>query len=148
MKSNAGIKATTLEVDYNKSLKRTATDIGKTNVSLMLGQYNSLNNDNHISISQNIPFPTVFSSQAKLGNAQIKGSELKLALTKNELVSQVKSTYHHLQFLQSERKLLLSQDSIYSAFVNASQLRFKTGESNLLEKTTAETQSMEIKNLF
>lgn len=148
LKNNTGIKAANLEVDYTKSLKRTASDIGKTNVSLMLGQYNSLNSDNHISISQNIPFPTVFSSQAKLGNAQIKGSELMLAVTKNELVSRVKSAYHHLEFLQSERDLLLTQDSIYSAFLKTSQLRFKTGESNLLEKVSAETQLMEIKNLL
>jgi len=38
------------------------------------------------------------------------------------------------------------QDSIYSNFYKAAELRLKTGESNLLEKTTAETQLMEAKN--
>jgi cobalt-zinc-cadmium resistance protein CzcA len=36
---------------------------------------------------------------------------------------------------------------LYTDFANASSLRFKTGESNLLEKTTAETQRLEIQNL-
>ena len=148
LKNNSGIKAATYEIDYSKSLKRSSTDIGKTSVYLMHGQYNSLNTDNNISISQNIPFPTVFSSQAKLGTAIVKGSELKLQVTQNELKSQVKMAYYYLQYLQAERKLLLSQDSIYNLFSKASAIRLKTGESNLLEKTTAETQLMEVQNLL
>jgi cobalt-zinc-cadmium resistance protein CzcA len=148
LKNNSGIKAATYEIDYSRSVKRSSTDLGKTSLYLMHGQYNSLNTDNNITISQSIPFPTVFSSQAKLGSAQIKGSELKLQVTQNELKSQVKTAYYYLQYLQAERKLLLSQDSIYNLFSKASTLRLKTGESNLLEKTTAETQLMEVKNLL
>ncbi len=147
LKNNAGLRAANYEVDYSKTLKRTATDIGKTNVSLMYGQYNSLAVDNNITVTQNIPFPTLFTSQAKLGNANIKGSELKLEVTQNELISRVKSAYHYLEYLQAEKKLLISQDSIYSAFAKTSELRLKTGESTLLEKTTAETQLMEVKSL-
>jgi cobalt-zinc-cadmium resistance protein CzcA len=147
IKNNAGLRAANYEVDYSKTLKRTATDIGKTNVSLMYGQYNSLAVDNNITITQNIPFPTLFTSQVKLGNANIKGSELKLQVTQNELISRVKSAYHYLAYLQAEKKLLFSQDSIYSAFLKTSELRLKTGESTLLEKTTAETQLMEVKSL-
>jgi len=148
LKNNATIKAGNYEIDYSKALKRTATDIGKTNVSLTLGQFNSINTDNNISINQSIPFPTVFTSQAKLGAATIKSSELKLKVTQNELINQVKSVYYYLQYLQAENKLLISQDSIYGSFAKASDLRLKTGESNLLEKTTAETQLMEVRNLL
>jgi cobalt-zinc-cadmium resistance protein CzcA len=148
LKNNASIKSATYEVDYSKTLKQTATDIGKTNVALIYGQYNSLAIDNNFSATQNIPFPTLFISQAQLGNAYIKGSELKLQVTQNELVSRVKATYHYLEYLHAERKLLLTQDSIFSTFLKAAELRLKTGESNLLEKTTAETQLMEVRNLF
>lgn len=148
LKNNATIKASNYGVDYSKALKKTSTDIGKTNVSLMLGQYNSINTDNNISISQNIPFPTLFSSQSQLNNAYIKGSELKLQFTQNELISQVKSVYHYLEYLHAERDLLLSQDSIYSSFASASNSKFKAGENTLLEKTTAETQLMEVKNML
>lgn len=147
LKNNKGIIAATYEVDYSRTLKRTSSDLGKTNISLMHGQYNSLNTDNNISINQNIPFPTVFSSQAKLNAALVKGSELKLQVTQNELISQVKAAYYNLQYLQAEQKLLITQDSIYSAFFKAAELRLKTGESTLLEKMTAETQLMEVRNL-
>jgi heavy metal efflux system protein len=148
LKNNASIKAGNYEIDYSKALKKTSTDIGKTNLSLMLGQYNSIKTDNSISISQSIPFPTFFSNQSQLNKANIKGSELKLQVTQNELINQVKSVYHYLEFLQAENILLMSQDSIYTSFSNAANSRFKTGASNLLEKTTAETQLMEVKNLL
>ncbi len=148
LKHNAGLKAAAYEVDYSRALQRSSTDIGKTNVSLMHGQYNSLQTDNNISISQGIPFPTVFSSQAKLNQALLKGSELKQQLTRNELISQLKSAWYQWQYLQALQELLHSQDSIYSAFLKAAAFRLKTGETNLLEKTTAETRLMEVKNLL
>ncbi len=148
LKNNAGLRAAAYELDYSKAIQRTSTDIGKTSILLMHGQYNSLNADNNISISQGIPFPTVFSSQAKLNKAMVKGSELRQQVTRNELVSQLKSAWHQWQYLQALRQLLYSQDSIYSAFLKAAELRLKTGETNLLEKTTAETRFMEVKNLL
>ena len=148
LKNNAGIKSASLEIDYNKALKQTATNIGKTNVSVMFGQYNSLNSDNNVSVSQSIPFPTVFTSQAELGNSQIKSSELKMEVSKNELIKELASAYYYLEFLYNQKKLLFRQDSIYSAFYKTAELRFKTGESNMLEKVTAETQLMEVKKLM
>jgi cobalt-zinc-cadmium resistance protein CzcA len=146
LKYNANVKAGEYEIDYSNVHKRTSTDIGKTQFYYMYGQYNSINEDDNITIAQTIPFPSVFTSQFKLSNANIKGSELKLHATKNELIYDVKSVYYYLEFLQAEKTLLLSQDTIYTSFVNAANSRFRAGESNLLEKTTAETQLMEVKN--
>lgn len=147
LKNNASIKANTYELEYNQMLKKTASDIGKTNVSLLYGQYNSITKDNNISISQSFPFPTLFSSQNQLSKAHIKRSELKLQLTKNELIHQVKSVYYQLTILQAEQELLQTQDSVYSSFAAAVERRFKVGEVRLLEKITAETQVLEVKNL-
>lgn len=146
IKNNAGLKAAGYELDHYRALRKTAGDIGKTNVSLMMGQYNSINSDNNITVSQVIPFPTVISSQGQLNKAAIRSGELKLLVTQNELIFQVKSVYLHLRYLQAERDLLMRQDSIYTMFVAAARKRFKAGENNLLEKTTAEVQAMEINN--
>ncbi len=146
LKNNAKLKTANYEIDYSKAIKPTAFDIGKTNAVLMYGQYNSINMDNNITVTQNISFPTVFSNQYKLNDALVKSNELKLQIAQNELIYEVKMAYFGLLYLQSERKLLTLQDSIYSNFYKAAELRLKTGESNLLEKTTAETQLMEAKN--
>jgi hypothetical protein len=38
------------------------------------------------------------------------------------------------------------QDTLYNNLVRASTVRYRTGESTLLEKTTSEAQSLELKN--
>lgn len=88
----------------------------------------------------------MFSSQKALGTAMIEGGELKRAATENELAYQVKQVCYHLLFLRAKEKVLASQDSIFEALVKATDLRFRTGESRLLEKTTAETQRNEVRN--
>jgi len=49
-------------------------------------------------------------------------------------------------YLNAKQKLLVSQDSVFEDLVRATALRYRTGESRLLEKTTAETQRNEVRN--
>jgi heavy metal efflux system protein len=146
LKNNQLIKAAEYRIDYYKQLKKTGADIEKLSAVWMHGQYNSFYQDNALNLSQRIPFPSTLYNQVKLGKEQVVGGEKNLVVLQNELAFQVKSTYEQMAYQDALRSLLLSEDSLYSDFVRASSLRYKTGESNLLEKTTAETQSLEIKN--
>lgn len=148
LQKNKSVEAAAWDVEYQQQLKRTALDVGKTSVVYMRGQYNSYaSDDNNIRVTQSIPFPTVFTTQQALQRSLVKGSELRKAATENDLVYQVKQVYHELQYLAAYEALLKKQDSIYTAFVKAADLRYRTGEARLLEKTTAETQHREILNL-
>jgi cobalt-zinc-cadmium resistance protein CzcA len=112
----------------------------------MHGQYNSIYQDNNLTLSQTIPFPTTLANQTQLGREQVIGAEQNLVVQQNRLAYDVKSAYY-LQLLHgAQKKLLLTQDSLYSDFANASTARFRAGETNLLEKTTADTQLMDSKN--
>lgn len=145
--NNKGIIAGNRQIEFQTQYKQTLFELPKTDVNLMVGQYNSINkHDNNLTISQSIPFPTVFSANAELGNVLIEQSKLKSELTKNELVYQIKQSYFYLQYLAGEQKILMAQDSVFKGFVESSSLREKTGESTLLEKTTAQTQANEIGN--
>ncbi|MCB9336022.1 MAG: CusA/CzcA family heavy metal efflux RND transporter [Flavobacteriales bacterium] len=147
LENNQKVKSAELEVKYNQKLKKTSTDFGKTQLDWQHGQYNSyIKNDNYFAVSQSFAFPTVYINNSKVANANIKSSEYKQAATKNELVAEVKTTYYNLLYAQSNFDLLIRLDSLFSDFAKAATLKYKTGESNLLEKTTAETQSMEVKN--
>ncbi|HEU5292045.1 MAG TPA: CusA/CzcA family heavy metal efflux RND transporter [Cyclobacteriaceae bacterium] len=147
-KNNQGLQASAQEVESQRQLKKTSFDLPKTNVSLMYGQYNSYaKNDNNITITQSIPL-TVFGSKGSLNRSMITASELKKAATENELVFQVRQTFYDLSYLKSTNDLLHQQDSIYEGFLKAATLRYKTGETKLLEQATAETQRNEIKNLL
>jgi cobalt-zinc-cadmium resistance protein CzcA len=147
LERNKAVSSANLSVGLQEQLKKTAFEMPKTEVSMLYGQYNSLvKNDNNFTITQSIPFPTLFSANAALGDERIKASRFQVASTKNELVYQVKTVYTNLQYLYSKEKLLLQQDSIYKGFVKSASLKYKTGEGNLLEKVAAETQLKEVQS--
>lgn len=147
LQNNQMIKSAEFQVEYFKQLKKTGTDIGKLSAIWMHGQYNSIYQDNNLTLTQSLPFPTALGAQVKLGKEQVIGSQKNLIAVQNTLVFEVKMAYEQLVYQDALKKLLLSQDSLYTDFAKASSLRYKSGESNLLEKTTAETQSMEVRNL-
>ncbi|UPK72599.1 CusA/CzcA family heavy metal efflux RND transporter [Chitinophaga filiformis] len=148
LQQNKGLQAAGAGVDYYRQLKRTAGELPKTDVGLQYGQYNSyVKNDNNITVTQKIPFPTVFGAKASLYDAQLQGSRLQQAVTRHELVFQVKQGWYQLQYLYAYRQLLEQQDSIYQRFVKAADLKFRTGETGLLEKTSAVTRLAEIRHL-
>ncbi|ABG58783.1 CusA/CzcA family heavy metal efflux RND transporter [Cytophaga hutchinsonii] len=148
VQNNYSIKAAQYNVDYNKNLKGTSTDIGKTSATLMYGQYNSYYNDNNFTISQTIPFPTTMHRQAQYYNAALKSAEYNKDMSENELIRNVKTAYYALQFSKARRTFLLKQDSIFVVFLRSADLRLRTGESNALEKATAESQLYEIRTLI
>jgi len=63
-----------------------------------------------------------------------------------DITTQVKQVYWQLTYLYSKQKLYLWQDSLYTGFQRAAELRLKTGETNKLEMITARSQSMEVRN--
>jgi cobalt-zinc-cadmium resistance protein CzcA len=146
LQNNLLIKSAESEVEYFKQMKKTGSEIGRFSAVWMKGQYNTIEKDNNLTLTQTIPFPGTIGANLKLGEEHIIGADKGLLVTKNNLVYNVKSTYEKLLYQHAFRLLLLSQDSVYTDFVRASAVRYKTGESNLLEMTTAETQLQEIKN--
>lgn len=146
LRNNQGLKATTLEVSRQQALRGTAMDMGKTSVDVMYGQFNSARRDNNITISQGIPYPGVLRNRALLADARIAGANKNVAVNQNELTYQVRSAYTQLSFCYALHSFLLQQDSIFGNFRKASALRYETGETTLLESTTAQTQYNEVRN--
>jgi heavy metal efflux system protein len=146
LKNNRIITASNLEIDYQKTYKKSLNELPKTSISTTLGQYNSKRFDNQFNLSQGFYLPKVFRANDALGESLIKSSELKGNLSKNALILQVRQVYLSLQYLYEREQLLLRQDSISKDFLRIANLRYKTGESNILEKTNAETQVNEIQN--
>ncbi len=144
--NNPNLKAADLQTQQDRALQGASWSIPKTTFSLTHGQYNSIyENDNQFNVSQSLAFPTVYSSQKKLAHDRIASSDWMRTATQNELVQQVKSTWYFLSLEKNKRLLFLEQDSINQRFARAASLRYQTGESNLLEKATAEAQVAEIK---
>lgn len=146
LKNNSSLKAISSETEAQRALGRTSFDLPKTEVMLMYGQYNGYaTNDNNITVSQAIPF-TAFGSLGSLNRATLASSEMKLEVTENELIYQVRQVFLQLTYAVARHALLQQQDSMYENFRKSATLRYSSGETNLLEQTTAEVQRNEIGN--
>jgi cobalt-zinc-cadmium resistance protein CzcA len=146
--SNLAIRSAGYSVDVRRALKGAAIDLPKTSIDGQYGQFNSYTNDNSIAISQSFAFPSVYANRSKLANANIKSSEWQFKVSQSEIASQVKLAYWQYVYLVSKQKLLMYQDSLYSGFSRAAELRARAGETNKLEMITARSQSLEVKNLL
>jgi cobalt-zinc-cadmium resistance protein CzcA len=144
--SNLSIKSAALSISVQKTLKGAAIDLPKTIIDGQYGQFNSYANDNSFAISQSFAFPSVYINRSRLANANVKSSELQYMISQLEIATKVKQVYWQYVFLSSRQKLLTYQDSLFSGFLRAAELRAKAGETNKLEMITARSQSLEVKN--
>jgi cobalt-zinc-cadmium resistance protein CzcA len=145
---NLTVKTGLYEIDYQKKLQHTAIDLSKTNLSWTAGQYNSQNFDNNFTVSQSLPFPSVFRKRADLFAAQTKSAENRLVLTKAQLTKEVKLNYYELVYLYNYHKLVNEQMAIFGEFVRAAKVNLKAGSANQLEVATAESQYADTKMLL
>lgn len=147
LKNDNSILAADAEIKSSEYYKKASTEISKTNVSLTYGQYNSFaKRDNNLSITQTIPFPTTFAARSKLANSVIESNVLKKKLTEADVVFQIKMIYFEWLYLNQKKDLLKAKDSLFKTLAKASDLRYKTGESTMLERSISEARSKEIEN--
>jgi cobalt-zinc-cadmium resistance protein CzcA len=144
--SNLSVKSAAYSMDVQKALKGAAIDLPKTVIDGEYGRFNSYTKDNSFTVSQSFAFPSVYINQYKLANTKIKSSEWQYKVAQLELATQVKQVYWQYVYLNSNQQLLSYQDSLYTGFLRAAELRAKAGETNRLEMITARSQSLEIKN--
>ena len=144
--SNMSVRSSVLATEVQRALKGAAWDIGKTTIDIGYGQFNSYTRDNNFTLSQTFAFPTVYVNQNRLANANVKSSEWELKGSQLETATRVKQEYWQLAYLYAKQKLFIYQDSLFSVFLRAAELRARTGETNQLEMITARSQTLEVKN--
>ncbi len=144
--NNGNIQFSRMNVSLQKLEEKSAFNLAKTDVVFQYGQMNSFENDFGFGINQSFEFPTVYSSQRKLAIKKTQGSKIQLSVAENDLRLKIRKSWFDLTFYHEKRQLLIFQDSLYQDFVNASIIRYKEGESSYLEKVSAETQLMQVRN--
>lgn len=141
---NLSVKNERLKTEYHQKLIQSGTSIPATQVFGEYGQINSFYKDTRLGISQTISFPTVYKRQKELLTEEWKSSVLNVGVREAFLKKQIAEVYFNLIYLQNKKKLLQKNDSLFAEFLNKATLRFNKGESNVLEKTTAENQRGQI----
>lgn len=144
LKNNLLIKNERLRTEYSQKLIRSGTIIPATNVFAEYGQMNSAYADTKLGVSQTISFPKVYASQKSLFSEEWKSSVLQVGMHEADLKRLVTVAFFNLGYLQKKKSILQEIDSLFAEFLDKATFRFNKGESNILEKTTAENQRGQI----
>ncbi len=144
LKNNATLKAKWLEVESEKTLKRTAFELPNLEFEMQLGNNNGIEKDKYFQVLQPIPFPSIFFAKHKLSKATIKEKKLEYELTGLELKKQVRVLYYKIQYLQHNKKHLTHLDSLYNDCIKIAKKHYNTGDAKKMEVNMAENQKAEI----
>lgn len=143
LKNNALIQSSELESKMQAQLKGTAFDLPKTEITGTFGQINSNAQDKNFSISQSFS-PFQYGARRKLLIENSNLSQLKAGVTKQEIAFNIRQSWNAILYYSELNKMLARQNSLMQKFVRSASLRFDTGETNSLEKTTAVVKQQEL----
>lgn len=144
IKNNLSLQNERLRAEYRQKLIPTSKTIPVANFMSDYGQINSIYTDTKIGVTQTVNFPKVYQTQFALLTEEWKSSLLNVSVKEAALKKQVMHLYSGLIYIKQKELLLRKNDTLFTDFFEKSALRFKKGESNVLEKTSAENQRGQI----
>jgi cobalt-zinc-cadmium resistance protein CzcA len=145
IQNNMDVKNEALKTAYLDKLRGTVQKINNTEFVAETGQVNSMYYDNKVGVLQTFKMPKVYKRQQALLEEEFRIGSLNETIQKQEVKRIVGQTFFTYIYTVEKIKLLISHDSVYQEFLRKATLRFEKGESNLLEKSTAEYQRGQIK---
>lgn len=137
-KNNLSLKNGQLRIDYQDKIKKSYAVVDPLNISGEIGQFVSAYTDTKFSVNQTFKLPGFYHSQKQVLMEEWKNSMLDLDVQKWQIKREIAVIYNELNYQNEKEKLILRADSIYTSYYKHAELRLKKGESNILEKTTAE----------
>ncbi len=147
VRNNRGLQASAQRIEQSERLIGSAIDIGKTEVYYNHDQNNIAPNNLPIDVwgvGQTIQFPTVYGAQRKVLQQKSQLTQDQYHIDKRLLTKEVSKVSNEIVYWRNMRENYIYLDSIYTAFEHAANRRFEQGESNYLEKLTAETKKKEV----
>ncbi|MDP2043270.1 MAG: CusA/CzcA family heavy metal efflux RND transporter [Algoriphagus sp.] len=144
---NLGIQAAQKGLESAAARSNSAWTIGKTQVYHGYDKNDIAENGvyNRVwGVRQSFDFPSLYMAQKSVLQAAEMQEAAQLQLSARLLKKEVSQAFVTAQFWQGLEQHYLFLDSLYGEFARAATRRLETGESNLLEKLTAESKQREI----
>lgn len=151
IENNNALKASSNKVTQSKQLVGSAINIDKTQVYYHYDENNLAENGEPLKvfgISQSIQFPTIYGAQRKVEKQKTRLSIQEYNINERLLKKEVYHAYYNVVYRNNVVARYKYLDSLYKQFSTAADKRYEVGETNLLEKLTAETKQKEISLLL
>lgn len=142
--NNLDVRGAELRVNFQDRLKNSAVILDPLNISSDIGQIDSKDMDYEFSVSQTFRLPSFYKRQKQVLREEWQNSLVSVNLQKWQIKKELGLIFNNLNYLDKKKYLLEKMDSIYTQYFNRAELRFKKGETNLLEKATAENLKSQI----
>ncbi len=146
IKNNPNLQTERLKTTQFERLEGTAFDMPRTDFGAEFGQINSRAFDSRLSASQSFSLPKVYQQRGVLLKAETELQRRQVALSAAQLKYEIAVIYYEILFLKKQKRLFQKQDSVLVTNLRNADIRLKTGESGVLEKTTAETQRLKLQH--
>ncbi len=144
LSNNKSIEASALRIKQSQQLIDGAYIIPKTDFGASFGQMNTKSFDMSYSISQRFN-PFVKNAKKTLAREIYTKSEIAHELAKQELILRIRDTWNELQYEHVSLGLLSEQILHWNSFSAYADKKFQVGESNFVEKSTAEIKLQSLK---
>jgi cobalt-zinc-cadmium resistance protein CzcA len=144
--SNLYVQSVSMSLSADKASVGTSFNIPKSEIGFSYGNVSSAAVDNSLSFSQSFLFPSVYFNQLKLSKAKALAGEYRLKDAQLQLSAKVKRLYWKIVYCKALNSLLISEDSLLSSVVIATQSRVSSGDAASLDLMSARSLQMETKN--
>ncbi|UYQ95707.1 CusA/CzcA family heavy metal efflux RND transporter [Chitinophaga horti] len=137
-----------LRAQQARELIKSGTDLPKTTVGAEYGMFNSPFTDDRLTVTQSFSMPGVYMRQSRQLSEIWKSALLEIDIKEAEVRKLTTGVFYELILVREKENLLSRMDSSYSAFLRTAALRLKAGESNMLEKASAQNQLIQLRVLL
>jgi len=145
---NQDLKNADLNIQNREALVKTAWRLGETEFSYVRGQINTETKDYNWGIRQDFGSPFYQSSASNFMKLLVNQSEAELRLVSREIELQTSLAYYELVWRQTRLGLIERDFQQYDEAVKIADLKYQTGESNLLSKVMMESKYEELRLLL
>ena len=151
LEHNSELKASALKIEETEALVGSAFQFDKTSIYYHYDENNlAINNEplKVFGIAQDFKFPTVYFSEKKLNKSKVGLVQTENNILQLKLKKAVYSNYYQLQYAQAKSGTYKFLDSLYQDFAKAAERRFELGETNYLEKITAQSKQKQLHTFY
>ena len=144
---NAGLKASFSRIQSAEALVGTGFSLEKAEVYYSYDENNLAVNGLPIrvfGISQEFDFPTVYGSRRRVKKAEFQMATTVGRIAELQLKKDLTRSFYEYQIAREKHRLYQELDSLYEKFSYAARRRFELGETNYLERITAQSKRRQI----
>ncbi len=138
--ANLLLNAANTNAGYWKLLQSSVYEWKPLQLDADYGNINSFASDHKFSLSQGFSLPVVYKRQAAYYQSAGEAANLLADETFVGLKKDISLAYYRIALLQEKDKALAAIDSLLAGFLNAAEKRLAAGETNILEKASAEAE--------